>query len=101
MEVVPDRMNSFEVYIVLVPPILMKLWMNMMCFVMGALAMKTVSGSSRAVDRQDRAVTPLPKLAKSSAMVLSLTSFCGCSLKWFSQEFDRMEGMISVVKLVD
>ena len=63
--------------------------------------MKNVSGSSRVVERQDRAATPSPKLAKSPAMVLLLSLFCGWSLKWFSQEFNRMEGMVGVIKLVD
>ena len=45
--------------------------------------MKTVSGSFRVMDRQNRAVTPSPKLAKSSVMVLLLTLFCGCWLNGF------------------
>ena len=61
--------------IVLVPPILVKWWMNMMWFVIGDLARKMVLGSSSAVVRHDRVVTPVPKYAKSLAIVLFLKSF--------------------------
>ena len=71
-EVVPERMKGIEMGIVLVTPILVKWWMNMMWFVIGALARKMVLGSSSAVVRHDRVVTPAQKDSKSSAIVLSL-----------------------------
>ena len=61
--------------IVLVPPILVKWWMNMMWFVIGSLAGKMVLGSSSSVVSHDRVVTPAPKDAKSLAIVFSLRSF--------------------------
>ena len=39
-EVVPERMKSLEMGIILVTPILVKWWINMMWFVIGALARK-------------------------------------------------------------
>ena len=71
-ELVPERMKSLEMGIFLLPPILVKWWMNMMWFVIGDLARKMVLGSSSAVVRHDRVVTPAPKDAKSLAIVLSL-----------------------------
>ena len=68
-------MKSLEMGIFLVPPILVKWWMNMMWFVIVALERKMVLGSLSAVVRHDRVVTPVPKDAKSSAIVFSLRSF--------------------------
>ena len=61
--------------IFLVPPILVKWWMNMMWFAIGALARKMVLDSLSAVVRHDRVLTPAPKYAKILAIVLSLRSF--------------------------
>ena len=47
----------------------------MMRFVIGALARNMVLVSSSSVVRHDRVVTPAPKDAKISAIVLSLRSF--------------------------
>ena len=74
-EVVPERMKSLEMGIVLAPPILVKWWINMMWFVIGALARNMVLGSSSAVVRHDRVVTPTPEDAESLAIILLLRSF--------------------------
>ena len=58
-------MKSLEMGIVLAPPILVKWWINMMWFVIGALARKMVLVSLSAVVRHDRVVTPATKDAKS------------------------------------
>ena len=47
--------------IFLVPPILVKWWMNMMWFVIGNLERKMILGSSIALVRYDRVVTPSSK----------------------------------------
>ena len=74
-EVVPEITKSLEMGIVLVPPILVKWWMNMMWFMISALARNMVLGSSSDVVRHDRVVTPAPKDAERLAIVLSLRSF--------------------------
>ena len=62
----------------------------------GAFAMNTVSFSSRADVRQSSSDLSLAKLSRRADIVLLLSSLEGRSLKWFSQLFARVEGMMIV-----
>ena len=63
----------------------------------GDFAMKTVSFSSRAEMRQTSSDLLLPKLSRRADIVLLLRSLEGPSLKWFSQLFARVEGILVMI----
>ena len=65
-----------------------------MWLVMGALARNTVSCSSMAALRHSSRDFPALKLEKRSAMVLSLSSLDGRSLKKFSQLLLRIDDIL-------